>query len=187
MTTIGLFLFFELFAPYYVSAWMICYYWGMVFGRLERKKEWNRLKYLLTGLIFFCAIVFNGVQIVLDYLVLLPEQSELITIIYQKFCQYAHVFLGIALTIILRGFYKSVLKNWLPLNAVLKLSDQYSYYIYLVHQLFILGSFSIASYCSHWLTAVCITAPVILVFSIVLKIVSDSLRNAVNHCERSFK
>lgn len=53
---------------------------------------------------------------------------------------YRHVLLGAVLFIaMLDAFEKLKLKD----NIVLKLSYKYSYYIYLVHQIFILNSFSL--------------------------------------------
>ena len=54
--------------------------------------------------------------------------------------QYGHVLLG---TLIFILFYKFLNHFSIKNNVILQYSDKYSFYIYLVHQIFILNSFSI--------------------------------------------
>ena len=57
---------------------------------------------------------------------------------FSFFEQYAHVLLGVSIFLVIYIFLKNV-----EYNSILVLSDKYSYYIYIVHQLLILSPFSL--------------------------------------------
>jgi len=142
---ISLMVFFELFATYYNAAWMICYFMGIVIGRLlnSQNANFHRGGGHTVSIICALAIICNCLQIVIDYHIC-PEFDGIYKSIYNRFCSYSHVLLGISLVFFLRHIYKRYLSRF-DNSIVLKLSDKYSYYIYLVHQFFILGCFSLCS------------------------------------------
>ncbi|MBQ3409918.1 acyltransferase [Candidatus Saccharibacteria bacterium] len=99
--------------------------------------------------------------------VALPEFMNLHA---EMFIQYAHVFLGATLFIAMFAIFK---KKRLKYNFLLSFSDKYSYHIYLVHQIFILYSFSMLHLTGHlWVNIVliflCATAS-----GVILKFVAD--------------
>ena len=84
---VGTFLFFELFASYYNAAWIICYFIGLILGRLlgsdniQMTRGGVCIVYVIAGF----AVVFNGIQIVVDY-VLRTEFTGMYATIYGIFC-----------------------------------------------------------------------------------------------------
>ena len=59
----------------------------------------------------------------------------------------SHAFLGVAIIIVLVYIYKFVRSRFqlIGFEKLLKQSDRYSYYIYLTHQIFLLGAFSVCA------------------------------------------
>lgn len=130
---------FELFFTYFNSAWIVCYFFGYVLGYVTRHgmlKEKKILEYAIISMAF----AFNFTQILFSYIIRIGFDG-IYKSGFQLFCDYAHTFLGIAIFIILRRVFQKFLENGClsGLLKIIKLSDQYSYEGYLVHQFFILG------------------------------------------------
>ena len=175
LVIISLLIFFELFASYYNAAWMICYFLGLFLGRLLNSQDprINRGGVYCVYSIVVLTVLFNCLQIVIDYYIC-PELSGVYKSLYNRFCSYAHVMLGITLVFLLRYIY-----NKIPIHSenhsILKWSDKYSYYIYLVHQMFILGCFSLCSLIHTPVMAVVITLIVIIFAGILLNKLTEKI------------
>ncbi len=119
-----------LFIPYFNPAWIFCYILGFYLGRIREQKSYNRVSLVLC----VGALLCNGVQILCDYIlhITLP--------MHDVFCDYSHVLLGASLFVILRHVFRNA-KDC----TILRISDRYSYEVYLVHQFFILGPLSLMS------------------------------------------
>jgi peptidoglycan/LPS O-acetylase OafA/YrhL len=82
--------------------------------------------------------------------------------------QYGHALLGISLFLIIYICCRNI-KN----NRIFDLSDKYSYYVYIVHQLFILSPFGLMTATSNLYLNWILVLVAIVVSAFVLKIVSD--------------
>ncbi len=120
----------RLFFYFFQPAWIFCYVLGFYLGRIRDRKMYNRVSCVLCAGALLC----NGVQILCDYIlhITLP--------MHDVFCNYSHVFLGASLFVILRYVFRNAGDC-----TLLRLSDRYSYEVYLVHQFFILGPLSLMS------------------------------------------
>lgn len=85
---------------------------------------------------------------------------------------YGHVMLGSVLFIIM---YKMMNKFNIKNNVFLSFSDNYSYYIYLVHQIFILNSFSVLFLTKSLFINIVLIILFSLFFAIIIKKISDKL------------
>ena len=116
----------------YIIGFFIGHYYGQSGGDILLIKR-------LTTIFVFIAFIANGLRIIIeyirpDYLAYIPNR------IYILYSNYSHLLLGVALFLLLFLLFKHV-KN----NHMLKLSDKYSYDIYLTHHLFILSPFTVMS------------------------------------------
>lgn len=76
---------------------------------------------------------------------------------------------------LLRYIYRKFLEHYFN-RDILKWSDKNSYYIYLVHQLIILGSFSICLLLQSTIVAIALTLFVIIINSIMLRKLSERVK-----------
>ena len=134
------------------APWISCYLLGLFLGTLTRYgRKGERICF--CGLAVVMAVGLNTVQIATNY-----TDLSLYAILfrghfsdsYYEFCQYAHTFLGVACFLLLRVLFALLLKggDWLarPLRGLGRLSDHYSYQVYLVHHWAILGPFSLMAW-----------------------------------------
>ena len=124
---------FKLFIKFYNPAWIVCYFMGYAIGAKENSviDKDNKFKIIL-GLV---ALLVNVFQVFIKYYknITFPGCD----ILYD----YNHVLLGVFIFILLKDFFTRL--NMDKLYKILRLSDKYSYEVYLVHQPLILGSFSL--------------------------------------------
>lgn len=132
----------EGFFNYFLSAWIICYIIGYFLGTVANEKNGKLYKGISWSVVAGAA-VFNTVQIAIDYVIKL-EFVGIPAWLYERFCEYAHVALGIALFVILKFVFSKLFENGVPkvIEKICTCSDKYSYDIYLVHQFVILGPLS---------------------------------------------
>lgn len=122
------------FRSYFSGAYIVCYFIGYfiadIFSRFKEKQTFNLLFAIISGITILCC----GLKIYLLYIN--PIQfSGILEDIFYMFKTYSHLLLG--LTIFL-GLLK--LPN-IKYNKLLSFSDKYSYEIFIVHSLFIRGTF----------------------------------------------
>ena len=151
------------FQSYFGYNCVICYllgYFASAFLHQYGQQLFNRLSYIVIVLAF----VVNAFRIYCKYII------NFQFIGFGPFEVYAHVLLGMGLVLLGMIVFKNVKEN-----IVLKTVDKYSYYIYTVHQLFILSPFTLlaltqndALNCVLAIVAICIAA-------VVLKFVSDKI------------
>ena len=132
-------LFFGLFASFFNPAWMSCYVLGYWIG-VNKEKGFIREKILV--LIFgVLAFPLNAIQVYLSYIL---KPSFIRSSIFEYWCNYNHVWLGIFLFLFLMMLFRNI--SWEEKSRVfLTFTDKYSYETYLVHQFFILGPMSLMS------------------------------------------
>ena len=86
--------------------------------------------------------------------------------------QYGHVLLG---TLIFILFYKLLNHSSIKNNVILQYSDKYSFYIYLVHQIFILNSFSILFLTKYLLINIILILLLSFLTGMLLKYLNDGI------------
>lgn len=129
--------------PYFNSAWLNCYLIGFFLGSCEYY-EIREMKRRIVNVIYVAAFLMNGIQIYISYF---SDYSfdGILESLYSLFCNYAHVALGCALFFGMKKLFSHVYANGYPsfVKKICRLSDSYSYDVYLVHQFFILGPFTL--------------------------------------------
>lgn len=160
------------FVPYFIPAYIICFILGIAFGRMERRTE------LMIGakiLISLLALIMNGIQIKITYF----EGGSLPT----GYVSYAHVFLGIFLVMFLRSVFVFCKKSFKKTRTFRRLvrktldwSDKYSYDIYIVHQPYILGDWSIYTLLGGFIKPTIIVVVLIIVSAVGLRFLAESTK-----------
>ena len=121
---------------HFTGAWINCYFMGIVYRKIKNQGSKNQL-YLFDSLSVFLCCCCNILQIFFE----MKNYNQLIpNTLWIRFCAYSHVLLGFSLFLIIYRICGVISEK---LFSILKFSDKISYDIYLVHQFFILGDFSI--------------------------------------------
>lgn len=160
-----IFLVFQNISPKFTSVWINCYLTGYFLGFIYKNKLYKISK-LLSLFILVFALIMNTVQIYIDYFSSLQEIKSLEY--YVIFCGYSHTFLGCGLFIIMKQIFSRIKYNNKSMK-VLSISDNLSYDIYLVHQIFILGVFSLLKVTDVIIINILFTILVIIVSAILLR------------------
>ena len=142
-TLLGILVFFYEYATYYKPWEMLCYFFGLVYGRMAKnvKSIWIAI---MNVFIIAMAIILKIIYLCeyMDYI----YAHDLAGLYYQLY-KVSHAFLGVAIVIVLVFVYKFVRKRitmqWV--EKLLTQSDRYSYYVYITHQIFMLGAFSLCA------------------------------------------
>lgn len=137
-----------LFDSYFKPDRTSCYVIGFFSADLINRYG-NKFKSWIICLFSMLAIITNTIEIVFKYIVMYEFQGVL-QVLFLLLCKFAHLFLGIALFLLLNEALKKV-DYW----RLLKISDKYSYHVYIVHALFILSPFTLMTLTSvnllNWL------------------------------------
>lgn len=167
------FILFETFFRYFTSVWIMCYVFGFFLGRLFEERKYLRLSRGVTLIIIALAIIMNTIQILQDY-VLYYEFTEMTSLLYLYFCNYAHTFLGCSLFVILKVLFSHIFGEGCPLviQTICSWSDRISYDIYLVHEFFLEGPFA--------LIAITACVPINIAIFLTATIMSAVLINQVS-------
>lgn len=140
-------------------AWICCYVIGYALG-MNEKGEYISEKVLtiITGII---AIVGNALQIYCDYIANMDFTG------FGIIKNYNHLMLGVFIFLLLKIIFEKV--DLKKAQKLLKLSDDYSFEVYLVHQLVILGPFSLLALTNNALLNILITSFGICLLTFLLK------------------
>lgn len=163
---------FSIFTDYFDGVHINCFLVGMLLGRVK----WDK-KLLFMAVI--PAIIANGTQIYINYFadggvnILFTGSTQLL---YLKFCRYAHCMLGIMLFVLLKIFFDHFKKYLCRIEKFLKISDKYSYDIYLVHNIFILGQYSVLALFQNKAMAVIS----VFLFTVIASFILNKVGNIIN-------
>lgn len=146
---------------------------AFVFGMIIRRLELTRLSWRVNIFIIAVALAMNTLRIVVDY-----DGDGITYMVYDMFCKYAHVMLATSLFILIRYLYERALRY--KLINLLAWSDIYSYDIYLVHHIFILGCFSIYYMISNIYLATIIVCGFTIGCAIMVHILSKRIKMLFN-------
>lgn len=132
--------FYSLSIPHPFNAvWINCYLMGLGLGLAVHR----RLFSLRQCALFFGVLALQNIlQIYWTYVHALEPASPLQQVLYATWCDYNHVWLGVALFLGLKLLFDHF-RFGAKARAILRVSDKYSYIAYLVHQFFILSAFSV--------------------------------------------
>lgn len=169
----------ETFFNYFNSAWIFCYILGFFLGNISDCKK-IKLFRNMTLLIIAGAILLNFIQLLQDY-VLELELNGIVASLYGSFCNFAYVFLGVALFIIFKAIFSIILKRGCP-NFIKKLclyTDRYSYDIYLVHQFVILGPFSLMRLTNNMVINIVLILAITVVSSVIVNFISIQIKHRI--------
>ena len=151
-------------------------------GKLELYDILTISRIFLFVILISC-LFSNTIQILQDYVFhfhIYKTPGSL----YDIFCNYAHVFLGISVFYSLRfvinhSIIGKMAKRQFP-SKLLGFSDEYSYNIYLVHQVFILGTFSFFQIKLNFLITIVLIFVTIICFAIGVKKLSHSINKLID-------
>lgn len=118
----------------------------------------------LFALFAVATMAMNGIRIYGTYVAPIHMYR------FDLFVNYAHGFLGIFLVLVFVMTFSHIKRNWL-----LDLSDKYSFYIYIVHQLYILSPFTLLTATKSVPINVALTVAAILLSAILFKFVVDRI------------
>ena len=140
-------------------AWICCYVIGYALGMNEKGMYISEnVLMIIAGII---TIVGNAVQIYCDYI------ANIYFTGFGIIKNYNHVMLGVFIFLILKVIFEKVNLN--RIGKQLKLSDSYSFEVYLVHQILILGPFSLLALTGYTLLNILIALLGVCVLAFVLK------------------
>ena len=148
------------FNSYFVFDKIFCYlfgYFSAVFLQEYKEKIYKTLILILTA----ATILLNGFRIYCAYI------GQIRFTGFSFFAGYAHALLGVSIVLFSLLFIKIKKKN-----MILDLSDKYSFYVYLVHQLFILSPFALLTVTPYKILNWFLTIIAILVSAILLECIS---------------
>lgn len=118
------------FIPHFQAEWIVCYFIGFIVGRIKLLGGGYKKVYAI--LLPLCFIM-NGVQIYVSYFSQIVFESDTLRIGYTRFCNYAHVVLGLSVFFILYEIGSKIGKQ----NRMLNFANEYSYDIYLAHNVWL--------------------------------------------------
>ena len=173
---------FETFFSFFNSAWINCYFMGFILGCLTKNKYMKLYKQFAFLLIILAAIT-NSVQLYVDLVAGTSGFSSFTLGCYHRFCNYAHLCLGVSLFIIIKDAQSrfSILNRSNRLRTILDLSDKYSYEIYLTHQFFILGPFSLMAITKSNIINITIIILAIILSAFILFRINKKLQFALEY------
>lgn len=157
---------------YFIFSRISCYIAGYFLSFVLKTYGERTFRYI-SYICVLMAVVFNLIKIYVKYCAtfMLPG--------FQYIDQYAHVMLGISVFLVIFLHCKNIKEN-----KVLQISDKYSYYVYIVHQLLILSPFSLMAVTGNSFVNWVIVIIGIFVLALVLEFVSGKVARTYNSIER---
>ena len=143
-----------------------CFAMGIVLAGISQRKGSLTKSCFIFGII---ALVMNAIRIYFHYFRGITGNQ-----LFALFERYAHGALGIALFLLLYQILNNVKGN-----IILRFSDRYSYHIYLVHQIFILGPLTLMNVTSYIAVNILIIVVCILVSGVALERISYYLEKPI--------
>lgn len=159
LSVIGVSMFFVLFNGFFKPAWIACYIIGYAIGVNEKSSWVENIK--LTILVGMIAIAGNALQIFFEYIrhISFPGCG--------LFYNYNHVALGVFIFLMSKQLLEHISLE--KMRTIIQISDEYSYEVYLVHQLIILGPFSLLAVAKNMFVNMILVVAGIVLLAMVLK------------------
>lgn len=162
------------FIPHFGADHVVCYFFGFTVGRIKKTEEGGAKK-ICIAIIFLCFIM-NSIRIYINYFTNFEFSSGLLTAGYRWFCNYAHVMLGSTVLIVTYA-----VGNWIKItplcSRILKLANEYSFDVYLAHNMWLNTSpVCIWNLSITFLSKVLLIVVMILSESVLIHWISGKLR-----------
>lgn len=156
---------------YFAFDRLSCYLIGYFLGFIYSQYGFNTFKKIGY---FLClvGVAATGIRIYGKYVI------HLNSIQFGFFVTLARVLFGITIFFILFILFKNIKEK-----KILNYSDKYSYYIYIVQQLYILSPFSLMNITSYKFLNWILTLTAIIISSIILKYISDKVNDLCGKIE----
>ncbi|MBQ5850623.1 MAG: acyltransferase, partial [Lachnospiraceae bacterium] len=151
----------------FVPAWINCYIMGFILARVLCRSRIEQLVFIL--IVTILCFTLNGIKIYFTYIHELQFNANC------ALYQYAHSLLGVCLFVA----FKKIFDRYQINPIILKLSDNYSYEVYLLHQYFILGPFTLMVLTPYGFINVIIIALMVCVLAYVVKMLSLLIRKVL--------
>lgn len=168
---------FESVGSYFNAAWIICFVVGFLLGHAWK---FDRKAYVRGCIIvIISAVALNTFQIRQDYIpsayIFLPEP---LGSHYYRIQNYAHVALGVSLFVTLKALFSLLLRKGTPkfLRKLGDVSDNLSYDIYLVHQFFILGPFTLMELTGSLAVNILVIVIIAITLAVLVHFISGKLK-----------
>lgn len=153
------------FVPSRINCFIIGYFLPSIIEKLkERKKELNLI-------IVVTAFILSIIRIVINTMI---DASGVMQSLFGIIGEYSHVILGLAIFVIL----KTILSNSKQ-SVFTRLSDKYSYYVYITHHLFILSEFSLFYFFTSKYISIVVICICIALSSVCLRYVTDIINKVL--------
>ena len=153
-------LFFGVFDRFFNPAWICCYIIGYILGINERTNYLGK-RFLLYS-VGIIALLGNSIQIYCSISEITQFRG------YSTFANYNHLALGVFLFILLKKYFDDL---EIPgTDLILNISDKYSYEVYLVHAMIILGPFSLISFTQVLAVNIILILGIVAILAWLLKI-----------------
>lgn len=160
------------FFGFFNPAWINCFVIGMIYSRIEQKGK--RSKRAFACLTVVLCLLIIPLQFRIDYW----PHEELPSFFanrYIYFQNYGHVFLGIALVLLIRFIYHRI-RYSSEKHHILDWSDKYSYDVYLVHHVFVQSAFACVGFIDNRLIALPLAIILTVLFSMLINWIAKIVR-----------
>ena len=154
-------------------AWVNCFVMGMIYSRIEQKGR--RSKRAFACLTVVLCLIIIPLQFRIDYW----PHEELPSFFanrYIYFQNYGHVFLGIAMVMLIRIIYNRIHFSH-EKHYILDWSDKYSYDVYLVHHVFVQSAFACVGFIDNRMLALPLALILTVLSSMIIYYISKQVRN----------
>lgn len=182
LTSILFSVYFGVFANFYNPAWITCYVLGYFIGAIKSRDFSKKGGKWVVCIFAVLTIVGNGTQIYVDYIGKI-KFSGVYHIIYNAGKKYNHVLLGVGIYTLLYSMFSRIHFKKMS-TYILKIVDDYSYEIYLVHQFFILGPLSLLCLTSCMMLNILIAIICIIVAAFALKRIETLFFMIIENCQK---
>ena len=162
----------DYFRPGRIDCYILGYYTAVLCKRYGQKVlRWS------MGLSLIPCICSNVVYCYFRYTKCLQMEG-----VFSHLTDYSHLFLGFTITLALM-----ILLQNIRYRNILRISDKYSYEIYLVHQLFILSPLSLITISDNIVLNIVTTSAIILFAGITLQKAKDTIHTIIFKSDVSVK
>jgi len=146
-------------------SYLILYLFGYFIANVNEKEHKK-----IAVLVVLLTLIILPVRLKLEYSNFKSFENILtyLTIRPTYFISYHHALCGMSIFMLIKTIFKRI-----KYNKIFEFSDKYSYYIYLVHQIFILGSYSLLNLSKSIFLNILIVLITIIVSAILLHLFTD--------------
>lgn len=149
-----------------LSCYIIGYFISRRYCNLDYKKSTDKVKLSYLSVLFtLLSIINNGIVIYMRYIEKVEGMKS-----GNLFFDYSHMLLGLSLFFII---YLLIKNHDLKQSKLIDFSDKYSFEIYIVHQLYILGRFSLMNLTPIMPINILVILFMIVISSVILKYLTN--------------